>query len=150
MKDEYGSVTIRFFNNAEPEVEFKGRIEPRDISQRSIYFLRMGYATMYIPERQKWEREHPEEVMKLLNKDKIAGAAAKKTADEARAASIAADKALLVHALKLREYLDRQQVQTVSWIDTRDMVADALNKGTIEREAVREFFSVGKWLVNTP
>ena len=56
MKDEYGSVTIRFFNNAEPEVEFKGRIEPRDISQRSIYFLRMGYATMYIPERQKWER----------------------------------------------------------------------------------------------
>ncbi|CAE8682255.1 unnamed protein product [Polarella glacialis] len=65
----------------------------------------------------------------------------------ARHVKTPADKALLVHALKLREYLDRQQVQTVSWIDTRDMVADALNKGTIEREAVREFFSVGKWHV---
>jgi hypothetical protein len=27
------------------------------------------------------------------------------------------------------------------------MVADALNKGTIDREAVREFFNEGRWVL---
>jgi hypothetical protein len=33
----------------------------------------------------------------------------------------------------------------MSWIDTRDMVADALNKGCIDRGSLRRFFEKGQW-----
>ena len=56
-----------------------------------------------------------------------------------------ADGALLVHAKALREYLDKGLLSQLHWIDTRDMVADALNKGIIDRTLLREFFSLGKW-----
>ena len=56
-----------------------------------------------------------------------------------------ADKILLLHALALREHLDRRQLARISWIDTRDMVADALNKGSIDRTALRAFFEDSVW-----
>ena len=56
-----------------------------------------------------------------------------------------ADKILLLHALALREHLEAGQVAKLSWIDTRDMVADALNKGCIDRSALRQFFERGVW-----
>ena len=59
-----------------------------------------------------------------------------------------ADKILLLHALALREHLDAGQVTRINWIDTRDMVADALNKGSIDRGALRDFFERGIWKLN--
>ena len=56
-----------------------------------------------------------------------------------------ADKILLLHALALRDHLEAGQLSKLSWIDTRDMVADALNKGSIDRGALRQFFEQGKW-----
>ena len=59
-----------------------------------------------------------------------------------------ADKVLLLHALALREHLDSGQVTRINWIDTRDLVADALNKGSIDRGALRDFFERGVWKLN--
>lgn len=56
-----------------------------------------------------------------------------------------ADKILLLHALALRDHLEAGQLSKLNWIDTRDMVADALNKGTIDRGALRQFFEHGQW-----
>jgi hypothetical protein len=56
-----------------------------------------------------------------------------------------ADKILLLHALALRDHLETGQLSKLSWFDTRDMVADALNKGTIDRGALRQFFEQGQW-----
>ena len=56
-----------------------------------------------------------------------------------------ADKIFLLHALALRDHLESKQVTKLSWIDTRDMVADALNKGSIDRTALRRFFEQGQW-----
>ena len=47
------------------------------------------------------------------------------------------DKIMLVHALKLREHLERGQLNRLVWIDTRDMVSDGLNKGSISRDALK-------------
>lgn len=44
-------------------------------------------------------------------------------------------KILLIHALKLREHLERKQISKLIWVDTRDM--DALNKGSISRDATK-------------
>lgn len=44
---------------------------------------------------------------------------------------------MLIHALKLREHLVRNQINRLIWVDTRDMIADALNKGSISRDAVK-------------
>ena len=63
----------------------------------------------------------------------------------ARTVRTPADKILLLHALALRHHLDRQQVRSLNWIDTRDMVADALNKGIIDRSQLRDFFQKGIW-----
>ena len=46
-------------------------------------------------------------------------------------------KVMLLHALKLREHLDRKQLNRLVWIDTRDMLADGLSKGSISRDALR-------------
>ena len=56
-----------------------------------------------------------------------------------------ADGALLIHAKALREYLNQGQLRGIWWIDTRDMIADALNKGSIDRTALRAIFTSGIW-----
>ena len=58
-----------------------------------------------------------------------------------------ADKILLIHALSLREHLTRRRVNRLLWIDTRDMVRDALNKGKIDRGPLRELFEKGIWSI---
>ena len=58
-----------------------------------------------------------------------------------------ADKIFLLHAKKLREMIDRGQVKRFWWIDTRDMAADALNKGKIDRAALQKFFEESVWAV---
>ena len=59
-----------------------------------------------------------------------------------------ADKIFLLHALALRDHLEAGQLTQLTWIDTRDMVADALNKGSIDRTALRRFFEQGQWAVS--
>jgi len=58
-----------------------------------------------------------------------------------------ADKILLIHALCLREHLTKHRVERLCWIDTRDMVSDALNKGKIDRGPLRELFEQGIWSI---
>ena len=45
----------------------------------------------------------------------------------------------------MREYLEGRQVRTLRWIDTRDMVSDGLNKGSVDRSAITRLFSEGIW-----
>jgi len=61
-----------------------------------------------------------------------------------------ADKALLLHAKALNSMLTSRQIKALTWIDTRDMIADALNKGTIDRDAIRRLFSLGEWKLQFP
>ena len=44
-----------------------------------------------------------------------------------------AEKALYNHVLYLRELLDNDVLEAFWWIDTRDMAADGLTKGAVER-----------------
>ena len=47
-----------------------------------------------------------------------------------------AEKALLSHVQYLRELLDRGVCKSLIWFDTRDMLADGLTKGAVERAAL--------------
>ena len=49
-----------------------------------------------------------------------------------------ADKIFCLQAL--RDHLECQELSKLSWIDTRDMVADALNEGSIDRASLLFFF----------
>ena len=42
------------------------------------------------------------------------------------------DKHMLLHALKLREWLDRGAVRALWWCDALDMIADGMTKGSID------------------
>ena len=46
---------------------------------------------------------------------------------------IPAEKSLLSHVQFLRERLDRGILKAIIWQDTRDMLADGLTKGAVER-----------------
>ena len=47
-----------------------------------------------------------------------------------------AEKSLLVQLQWLRELLDRHVVHTLAWCDTRDMISDALTKGSVDRARI--------------
>ena len=47
-----------------------------------------------------------------------------------------AEKSLLCHVQFIRELLDRRVLRTLVWLDTRDMTADGVTEGTIERDAL--------------
>ncbi|CAJ1381673.1 unnamed protein product [Effrenium voratum] len=57
------------------------------------------------------------------------------------------DAIMLIHALKFKEWLKTGQVKSLMWIDTRDMLADALNKGSIDRAALRTAAEEGIWKI---
>ena len=59
---------------------------------------------------------------------------------------IPAEKSLLSHIQYLRELLDTKVLEALAWIDTRDMVADGLTKGAVERDALHECMN-GSWKV---
>ena len=64
------------------------------------------------------------------------------TADEIRTPN---DKIMLIHALRLRELLDSKQLDQLIWCDTRDMLADGLNKGSVSRVELQRLCSEGVW-----
>ena len=55
------------------------------------------------------------------------------------------DVAMLIHALKMKELLKRNQVSRLIWTDTRSMLADGLNKGSVSRDALRRAAECGEW-----
>ena len=57
------------------------------------------------------------------------------------------DKLMLIHALKLKELLALRISSRLLWVDTRDMLSDALNKGIISRDAIRRASENGIWKV---
>jgi hypothetical protein len=49
-----------------------------------------------------------------------------------------ADNSVLFHLKYVRELLDNHVLSALCWADTRDMIADGLTKGTIDRQALHE------------
>ena len=46
--------------------------------------------------------------------------------------------------------MSTHRIRTLWWIDTRDMLADGLNKGAVSRKALLEALTCGRWRVNHP
>ena len=61
-----------------------------------------------------------------------------------------ADKITAIHILKLAEHLERGQLRSLTWVDTRDMLADGLNKGSVDRQPLRTLCEEGVWHVKFP
>ena len=47
-----------------------------------------------------------------------------------------AEKSLLSHVQFVRELLDQGTIRALIWLDTRDMVADGMTKGAVDRAAI--------------
>ena len=58
---------------------------------------------------------------------------------------IPAEKSLLSHIQYIREFLDTRVLEALVWLDTRDMVADGLTKGSVDRGALHACMN-GIWL----
>ena len=52
-----------------------------------------------------------------------------------------AEEAMLVHLLWLRELLEHGVLRSFSWLDTRDMSAEAHTKGGVDRTALTQLAS---------
>ena len=55
------------------------------------------------------------------------------------------EKSLYIHLLAMADLIRRGILKKVWWIDTKDMAADALAKGSIDREVVMLPSSTGEW-----
>ena len=60
------------------------------------------------------------------------------TADRVKAP---AEKSLLSHIQFVRELLDKGIVRALMWLDTRDMTADVMTKGSVDRKAIEDCMS---------
>ena len=49
---------------------------------------------------------------------------------------IPAEKSLLSHVQYVRELLDRSIIDCLLWFDTRDMGADGMTKGSVDRQVI--------------
>ena len=65
--------------------------------------------------------------------------------DEAR---IPHDSTMTIRGLKLRELLATGKLQRMIWCDTRCMLADGLNKGTVDREPLQTAVRDGVWKID--
>ena len=59
---------------------------------------------------------------------------------------IPAEKSLLSHIQYIRELLDTKVLEALVWLDTRDVVADGLTKGSVDRDALHACMN-GLWLL---
>ena len=50
----------------------------------------------------------------------------------------------------MREHMSCRRIRTLYWIDTRDMLADGLNKGAVSRKALLKALTQGVWIVVHP
>ena len=58
------------------------------------------------------------------------------------------DRLMYIRALKLKEILAMRIASRMIWVDTRDMLCDALNKGSVSRDAIRLACSSGVWRIS--
>ena len=56
------------------------------------------------------------------------------------------DGSMLFHVKALRHLLDNSNLQALSWIDNRDMIADGLTKGKPSREDMNSVLNSGHWV----
>ena len=61
-----------------------------------------------------------------------------------------ADKSMIFHVKALRHMFMTGQLASSTWLDTRDMLADGLTKGKIDRHALMRALNTGKWIVQHP
>ncbi len=52
-----------------------------------------------------------------------------------------------LHARMLREWLDRRLVSRIWWVDTRDMLSDALTKGAVNRDDLVRALNSALWVL---
>ena len=63
----------------------------------------------------------------------------------------APSEASLINILgQMREHMACRRIRTLFWIDTRDMLADGLNKGAISRKPLMQALMQGIWRVIHP
>ena len=67
------------------------------------------------------------------------------TAVQSTGPAKASEAHLTIHLLKMREWLQRQVIETLWWIDTRDMCSDGLTKGNLPRDAINDLVEKGIW-----
>ena len=60
------------------------------------------------------------------------------------------EASLIVILLSIKEQCRLGLVRTLWWVDTEDMVADALTKGVVLREAILKLMSTGTWATAKP
>lgn len=58
------------------------------------------------------------------------------------------DRLMYIHAFKLKEILAMRIASRLIWVDTRDMLCDALNKGSVSRDAIRLACSSCVWRIS--
>ena len=66
------------------------------------------------------------------------------SAVSADAIKVPTERGTLPHVQWSRELVDRKILKRLTWVDTRDMVADGMGKGAVHRQAIVEFMS-GHW-----
>ena len=55
----------------------------------------------------------------------------------------------LIHVLgQMREHMFTRRIRQLFWIDTRDMLADGLNKGAVSRKPLFAALNLGIWKIN--
>ena len=61
------------------------------------------------------------------------------------------EEKLLMNILgQMREHMSTKRIKTFWWIDTRDMLADGLNKGAVSRKASLLALTKGLWHLEHP
>ena len=51
---------------------------------------------------------------------------------------------------QMREHMSTTRIKKLWWIDTRDMIADGLNKGAVSRKALLLSLTKGLWHLEHP
>ena len=59
-----------------------------------------------------------------------------------------AESTLVNHLHSVREQLRDGRICRLWWIDTRDMVADGMNKGGLPRDPILSLCEKGQWMLN--
>ena len=68
------------------------------------------------------------------------------TAIEAKETKVPSESSLLSSVQAARELLDMNRLRALHWIDTRDMISDGLNKGSVDRIALQTILEKNVWI----
>ena len=81
-----------------------------------------------------------------------AGVDARAVYDTLRApeAKVPTEQGLIAILLSIRESLKQKRITRLWWIDTVDMVSDALTKGSVSHAAILGLLSTGFWRITKP